>query len=115
MSHIPKGLPTTPEQNPKASIQQNSLACTGPYLDETQTVGKLFLSRMPVETKQELLLAMALYGLDQNSTFGLPPLNTDKRGADDAWDADNNKFSKDRHMPTNPTVEVFTQLILEKT
>jgi len=95
-------------------MQQNSLACTGPYQDETQTVGKLFLSRMPLETKQELLLAMALYGLDQNSTFGLPPLNTDKRRADDAWDVDNNKFSQDcSHVHTNPRLEVFTQLILE--
>lgn len=67
-----------------------------------------------METKHELLLAMALYGLDQNSTFGLPPLNTDKSVADDAWDADNNKFSQNHsHMPVNPTLGVFAQLILE--
>lgn len=68
-----------------------------------------FWSRMPVETKQELLLAMAVYGLDQNSTFGLPPLNTDKRGADDAWDVDNNKFTQDRsHVPTCNTRGFYT-------
>ncbi len=63
---------------------------------------------MPVETKHELLLAMALYGLDQNSTFGLPPLNTDKSVAGDAWDADNNKFSQNHsHVHVNPNTRVF--------
>lgn len=80
MSHTPKGPTLTPEQNPKASIQQSSPDDTiGSALDETRTVGKLFLSRMPTETKLESLLAMVHYGLDQNSTFGLPLLNTDKR------------------------------------
>lgn len=39
-----RGSPHPLSKTPKlASMQQNSLACTGPYQDETQTVGKLFL------------------------------------------------------------------------
>lgn len=90
-----RGLPSPPEQNPKASIQQNTPDDTiGSALDETRTVGKLFLSRMPAETKRESLLAMVHYGLDQNFTFGLPLLNTDKRVADAVCDVFNTKFGE---------------------